>query len=108
MCPVAIEVYIRKNGFVCQDNISTKYGVPYMRIKWEHFQESKNRGIDSESVEKVPEQILGGDAEKNDLTECGIINDLTITRGHQIPQNHSLSILKVIRQSQQIQEPAGF
>jgi len=47
-----------------------------------------------ETVEKVPEQILGGDAEKNDLTECATINDLTIMKGHETPENHSLTILK--------------
>jgi hypothetical protein len=29
-----------------------------------------------EAVEKVPKQILGRDAEKNDLIECARINDL--------------------------------
>ena len=47
-----------------------------------------------ETVEKVPKQILGGDAEKNDLTECATINDLTITRGHETPKNHPVTILK--------------
>ena len=42
--------------------------------------------INSETVEKVPKQILEGDAEKNDLTECATINDLTITRGHETPK----------------------
>ena len=50
--------------------------------------------IDSETVEKVPRQILGEDAEKNDLTECATINDLTIMRGHETPENHPLTILK--------------
>jgi len=35
-----------------------------------------------ETVEKVPKQILGWDAEKNDFTECTTINDLIITKGH--------------------------
>jgi hypothetical protein len=48
----------------------------------------------SETVEKVPKQILGGDAEKNNLTECATINDVTITRGHETPENHLLTILK--------------
>jgi hypothetical protein len=39
----------------------------------------------SEAVEKVPKQILRRDAEKNDLTECTTINDLTIMRGHETP-----------------------
>ena len=38
--------------------------------------------IDSETVEKVPKQTLGRDAEENDFTECATINDLTITKGH--------------------------
>jgi hypothetical protein len=50
--------------------------------------------ISSETVEKVPKQILGGDAEKNDLTECATINDLTIMRGHETPKNQPLTILK--------------
>jgi hypothetical protein len=48
----------------------------------------------SETVEKVPKRILGGDAEKNDLTECATINDLTIMRSHETPKNHPLIILK--------------
>jgi len=47
-----------------------------------------------ETVEKVPKQILGGDAEKNDFTECATINDLTITKGRETPKNQALSILK--------------
>jgi len=50
--------------------------------------------ITGETVEKVPKQILGGDAEKNDLTECATINDLIIMRGHETPENHPLTILK--------------
>jgi hypothetical protein len=50
--------------------------------------------IAGETVEKVPKQILGGDAEKNDLTECVTINDLIVTRGHETPENHPLTILK--------------
>jgi len=42
--------------------------------------------INSETVEKVHKQILEGDAEKNDLTECATINDLKITRGHETPK----------------------
>ena len=33
-----------------------------------------------ETVEKIPKQILGGDAEKNDFTESATINDLTIMK----------------------------
>jgi hypothetical protein len=44
---------------------------------------------DSETVEKVPKQILRKDAEKNALTECTTINDLTIMRGHETtPKPH--------------------
>jgi hypothetical protein len=39
-------------------------------------------------------QVLGRDAEKNDLTECAEINDLIIMRGHETPENHPLTILK--------------
>jgi len=48
----------------------------------------------SEAVEKVPKQILGGDAEKNDFTECATINDLTIMKGRETPKNRALTILK--------------
>jgi hypothetical protein len=50
--------------------------------------------ISAETVEKVPKQILGRDAEKNDFTECATINDLIITRGHETPENRLLTILK--------------
>jgi len=50
--------------------------------------------ITGETVEKVPKQILVRDAEKNDLTECVTINDLTIMRGHETPKNHPLIVLK--------------
>jgi hypothetical protein len=39
-----------------------------------------------EAVEKVSEQILGRDAEKNDLTECATINDLMLGRGQEPPE----------------------
>jgi len=55
---------------------------------------SRKQGIDSETVEKVPKQILRGDTEKNDLTECTTINDLTIMRGYETPKNYPLTILK--------------
>ncbi len=42
--------------------------------------------INSETVEKVPKQILGRESEKNDLTECATINDLTIMRSHETPK----------------------
>ena len=41
-----------------------------------------------ETVEKVPKRILGRDAEKNDLTGCATIKDLTIMKGHETPENH--------------------
>jgi len=47
-----------------------------------------------ETVEKASKYILGGDAEKNDLTECATINDLTITKGRETPKNQVLTILK--------------
>ena len=50
--------------------------------------------MDSEPVEKDPKQILGREAEKNDLTECATINDLTMMRGYETPKNHPLIILK--------------
>jgi hypothetical protein len=50
--------------------------------------------ITGETVEKVAKQILGGDAEKNDFTECATINDLTIMKGRETPKNQALTILK--------------
>ena len=50
--------------------------------------------INGETVEKVPRQILGGDAEKNDFTECATINDLTIIKGRWTPKNQALTTLK--------------
>lgn len=47
----------------------------------------------SETVEKVPKQILGGDAEKNDLTECATINDLTIMRSHVGEQRSKVKVI---------------
>jgi hypothetical protein len=38
-----------------------------------------------EAVEKVPKQILGRDAEKNDLPECTTINDLMFWKGQETP-----------------------
>ncbi len=40
----------------------------------------------SETVEKVSKEILGRDAEKNDLTGCATINGLTIMRVMRPPQ----------------------
>ena len=50
--------------------------------------------IYSETVEKVPKQILGRDAEKNDFTECATINDITMTKGRETSKNQALTILK--------------
>jgi hypothetical protein len=50
--------------------------------------------ITSETVEKGTKEILGGDAEKNDFTECATINDLIITKGHETPKDRALTILK--------------
>jgi len=47
-----------------------------------------SRGV--ESVEKVPKEIFGRDAEKNNLTECATINDLVLGRGQETPENHLL------------------
>jgi hypothetical protein len=43
--------------------------------------------LDVESVEKVPKQILGRDAEKSDLIECATINDLMLGKGQVTPEN---------------------
>jgi len=56
-----------------------------IQIIWLRPGNSKSFSLDRGffiGVEKVPKQILGGDAGKNDPTECARINDLTITRGH--------------------------
>jgi vancomycin permeability regulator SanA len=50
--------------------------------------------VSIETVEKVPKQILRGDAEKNDFTECTTINDLTIMKGRETPKNKALTLLK--------------
>jgi len=50
--------------------------------------------IPGETVEKVPKQILGGDAEKDDFTECATIDDLTMMKGRATPKNQALTILK--------------
>jgi hypothetical protein len=47
-----------------------------------------------EAVEKVPKQIFGRDAEKNDLTECATINDLILGRGQVTPENIVLTSQK--------------
>jgi hypothetical protein len=46
--------------------------------------------ITGETLEKVPKQILGGNAEKNDFTECATINDLTIMKGRGDPQKSGI------------------
>ena len=50
--------------------------------------------ITNETVEKVPQQILGGDAEKNDFTECATINDLTLMKIRETTKNQALTMLK--------------
>jgi hypothetical protein len=44
-----------------------------------------------ETVEKVPKQILGRDAEKSDLIECATINDLMLGRDQVTPENIGLT-----------------
>jgi hypothetical protein len=46
-----------------------------------------------EAVEKVPEQIPGGNSEKSDLIECATINDLMLGRGQETPENHPLIVI---------------
>jgi hypothetical protein len=48
----------------------------------------------SETVEKVLKQIVAGDAEKNDFTECARISDLTIMKVREALKNQALTILK--------------
>jgi hypothetical protein len=50
--------------------------------------------ISGETVEKAPKQILGGDPEKNDFTECATIDDLTLMKGRETPPNQALTELK--------------
>jgi hypothetical protein len=40
-----------------------------------------------EAVEKVPKQILGRDAEQNDLIECATINDIMHGKGQETLEN---------------------
>ena len=56
-------------------------------------QKCKNN-ITGEIVEKVPNQTLRGNAEENDFTKCATINDLTMAKGCETPQNQALTILK--------------
>ena len=58
------------------------------------FLKSKKQKVDSETVEKVPKQILGGDAEKNDLTECATINDLMLVKGQETRENRPLIVMR--------------
>ncbi len=46
--------------------------------------------ITGETVEKASKYILGGDAEKKDLTECATIDDLTIMKRRETPKNQAL------------------
>ena len=43
---------------------------------------------------KSPQADSWGRCRKNDLTECAIINDLIIMKGHETPKNQALTILK--------------
>jgi hypothetical protein len=63
-------------------------------LKSTPFRRQCQKKISGETVEKVPKQILGGDAGKNDLVECATINDLIIMRGQETPENHPITILK--------------
>jgi hypothetical protein len=47
-----------------------------------------------EAVEKVPEHILGRNAEKSDLIDCITINDLMFGKGEVTPENHPLIVLR--------------
>jgi hypothetical protein len=40
-----------------------------------------------EAVEKVPQQILGRDVERNNLIECATINDFMLERDQVAPEN---------------------
>lgn len=44
-----------------------------------------------EAVEKVPERILGRDAEKSDLIECAAIDDLMLGKIQVAPENTVLT-----------------
>jgi hypothetical protein len=48
--------------------------------------EIPNLRSSGETVEKISKQILGRDAEKNDLTECATINDHTIMGVTRLPK----------------------
>jgi hypothetical protein len=50
-----------------------------------------------ELVEKVPRQIPGRDAEKNDLTECITINGLMLRRGQEVPENYPVIAMRGFR-----------
>jgi hypothetical protein len=51
----------------------------------------------SETVEKVLKQIVAGDAEKNDFTECARISDLTIMKVRETLKNQALTILNILK-----------
>ncbi len=61
----------------------------------DNFPEVLKRSVLSETVEKGPKRIPGGDAGENDPTECTTINDLTMARGRETPRNHPIMKLKV-------------
>jgi hypothetical protein len=47
-----------------------------------------------EAVEKVPKQIPGRDAEKDNLMRCATINDLMLGRDQETHKNHPLIVVK--------------
>jgi hypothetical protein len=47
-----------------------------------------------EAVEKVPEEILGRDAEKSDIIEYGPINNFMLAKGQLTPENIVLTCEK--------------
>jgi hypothetical protein len=40
-----------------------------------------------EAVERVPQQVLGRDAEKSELIKCATINDLMLGKGQVTPED---------------------
>ena len=74
-------IWLKPGSSFSSSSITTAWWILYLRIS-------------GETVEKVPKQILGWDAEKNDLTEYATINDFIIMMGHETPENHPLTIQK--------------
>jgi hypothetical protein len=63
-------------------------------LKSASLEQNHSLQISGETVEKVPNQVLGGDPEKNEFTECATIHDLTLMKGRETPQNQPLTELK--------------